>query len=301
MKESAFAVTGPLPVYLVGPTGSGKSDLALQLARLTGGEIVNADAFQLYHGLPVLTASPSPADCAAVPHHLYGVLSPEETCHAGRYLELARPVLADIAARGVLPIVVGGSGLYIKALTHGLSEAPASQPGLRARLDQLSQGELSRILIHLDPAATATIAGGNRRYIQRAVEISLLAGRPASSLRESWTADPPGLRGLFLIRSRQQLHERIHRRTEAMLQQGAIDEVTAVRKWSATSEKAIGAREIQQLTRGEIDQAACIAAIDLATRRYAKRQMTWFRREHWLLPVTEETGALEIASFARLL
>jgi len=244
---------------------------------------------------------PLPAACADVPHHLYGVLSPEETCHACRYSELARPVLADIAARGGMPIVVGGSGLYIKALTHGLSEAPASNPALRARLDQLSQGELCRILTRLDPAATSTIAGGNRRYIQRAVEISLLAGKPASSLRESWAADPPGLHGVFLIRSREQLHERIYRRTEAMLQNGAIDEVTAVRNWSATSEKAIGARDIQQLIRGEIDQAACIASIDLATRRYAKRQMTWFRRERWLVPVTEETGAKEIARFAGLL
>ncbi len=294
-------MSGILPFYVVGPTGSGKSDFAEALARVTEGEIVNADAYQIYRGLPILTACPSLPAREEIPHHLYEVLPPDQPCDAGRYLDLALPILSGIAARGKLPIVTGGSGLYIKALTHGLNEAPASDPALRRQLDQLSRGELAQLLGRFDPASAASIEPRNRRYIQRAVEISLLVGKPASSLRQAWTADPPELRGVCLVRPREELHERIRRRTLAMLRLGAIDEVRSVTSWSATSAKAIGVAEIQRLLADEISESECVEAMAMATRRYAKRQMTWFRREKWLTPVTGETSAIEIATAANLL
>ena len=295
------------PFYIVGPTGSGKSDFAIALARVTGGAIVNADAFQLYRGLPVVTACPDSALWPDVPHHLYEVLSPDQTCDAGRYLSLAIPVLRELASRNRLPIVVGGSGLYVKALTHGLSDAPASHPGLRASLDHLTRGELIRLLAKLDPLSAASIEPGNRRYLQRAVEITLLARKPASELREAWTEDPPGLRGVILNRPREELHDRIHRRALAMLRGGAIEEVRSIASWSSTASKAIGVREIQSLLRGEIDEARCLSAIEISTRRYAKRQASWFRRESWLTSVNvsanggTEAQAIEIARSAGLL
>ena len=302
LRSSVSALSPYRPFYVTGPTGSGKSDLALELARITGGEVVNADAFQLYRGLPILTACPSPQAYREVPHHLYEVLGPEESCDAGRYLALATPVLAEISARGRVPIVVGGSGLYLKALTHGLGEPPPSQAALRGCLDQLSRGELSQILARIDPVSAATIEPANRRYRQRAVEISLLARRPASTLREAWTSDPVGLRGILVTRQRDELHTRILRRAQAMLEGGAIAEVTDIAAWSGTASKAIGVREIQAFLRGEMDREACALAIAIATRQYAKRQRPWFRREQWLttwdadLPPT----AMEIARLVGL-
>lgn len=294
-------MSGILPFYIVGPTGSGKSDFAEALANVTGGEIVNADAYQIYQGLPILTAMPSAATRAAVPHHLYEVLSPGLACDAGHYLELAHPILAELLSRGKLPIITGGSGLYVKALTHGLNEAPRSDPALRLQLDQLTPGELRQLLQRLDPVSGASIAPGNRRYIQRAVEISLLAGQPASSLRQTWTTDPPGLQGVVLMPPREDLHKRIHLRTLTMWDQGVVAEVQSVPEWSPTSAKAIGVAEIRQFLRGSMTREACIESIETATRHYAKRQMTWFRRERWLTPVCGPPNAIEIAARAGLL
>jgi tRNA dimethylallyltransferase len=289
------------PFYVVGPTGSGKSDFAEALAQVTGGEIVNADAYQIYRGLPVLTACPSTASRAAVRHHLYEVVPPERICDAGRYLDLARPVLAGIVSRGKLPIVTGGSGLYVKALTHGLNEAPGSDPALRRQLDQLTPGELQGLLRRLDPVSAASITPENRRYVQRAVEVCLIARQPASSLRQAWANDPPGLRGVCLVRPRAELHLRIHHRVRAMWQSGALEEVRAVGEWSTTSSKAIGVAEIREFLQGNVSREACIAAIETATRRYAKRQITWFRRERWLTPIDAASSALAVAKNAGLL
>jgi tRNA dimethylallyltransferase len=287
--------SAPPVVFVVGPTAVGKTVRALDLARLLGGEIVNADAFQLYRGLPTLTACPSPDERALVPHHLFEVLSPAETCDAGRYLELARPVLADLAGRGKAAVIVGGSGLYVKALTHGLEDTPPSDPELRARLDALSHGEILRLLSRIDPASLASLGPHNRRYLQRAVEITLTARNPASSLRRAWNQTPSGLRGVLLERPREELAERIARRVDAMLAGDAVREVAAVTAWSSTSSRAIGVREIQALRRGETGLEECAEAIRAATRRYAKRQLTWFRRERWLCPTPAAASSIEVA------
>lgn len=281
------------PLYICGPTASGKSGAALAIARRLGAEIVNADAFQLYRGLETLTAAPGRAERAEVPHHLYGVLDPVDSCDAARYRELALPVLDGIRQRGTLPLIVGGSGLYLKFLSHGPSALPPGDPKLRRELEQEPLGELNRRLAELDPETAASIDHRNPRYVQRALEICLLSGRPASELRRSFRNDPPDLRGLLLAWPPEQLDERIHRRTRAMLDGGAIEEIAALPSAAGTAAKAIGVPEIRAHLRGELDRAACEERLAISTRQYAKRQRTWFRREQWLTttnaPFSEET------------
>lgn len=275
-------------IYIVGATSSGKSALAVAAARRWGGVIVNADAFQLYRGLEVLTAAPSAEERAGIPHRLYGVVSPAEEMNAARFAEMARAVLQEEAARGRGPLwVVGGSGLYLKALTHGLDDLPAD-PRLRAELARLPLAEKVARLRALDPSGAAATDLGNPRYVERALEISLLGGRPASELRRQFAAAPAGLRGLFLSWPREVLHARINGRVEEMFSRGALEEVAAVDasgSFSQTSLKTIGVREILDLLAGRIDRAEAVARVQQATRRYAKRQETWFRREGWLKSV----------------
>jgi tRNA dimethylallyltransferase len=272
--------------YVCGPTASGKSALALEMAHELDGEIVNADAFQLYCGLEVLTAAPSAAERVNVPHHLYSVLDPTETMDAGKYLRMALPVIEEIRSRGKTPVVVGGSGLYLKFLTHGPAPLPQGDPALRAEMHAKPLEELVAHLRELDPAEAARTNLQNRRYVERALEICLLSGKKASDLRDQWEKKTrevvAGLHGIVIRRSREDLHARIAARTAAMLDGGAIDEVAALNGVSATCEKAIGYREIRSFLTGEIGRARCEELINAATRQYAKRQETWFRRETWL-------------------
>jgi tRNA dimethylallyltransferase len=268
----------PSPLYLAGPTASGKSALALKLAEEYGGEIVNADAFQLYRGLRVCTAQPSPEELGRVPHHLYGVLDIHETFDAQRYSERARAVITEIAQRGKLPIVVGGSGLYIKALTHGLTPLP-SDAALRARLAHLSAGERVHWLLHRDPAAALTVNLKNDRYVTRALEICLLTGKPQSTLRQEWSHASPSFRGMLLAWPRETLAVRINERVLQMVKHGLVAEIQSLGSLSQTAVKAIGVHEIQAHLRGECTLEEAIAAIQLATRQYARRQGKWFRRE----------------------
>jgi tRNA dimethylallyltransferase len=274
--------------YICGPTASGKSALALEMARQLDGEIVNADAFQLYHGLEIVSAAPSADELAQVPHHLYGVLPPTESADAQRYVNLARPIIADILARGKTPIITGGSGLYLKFLTHGAAPLPTADATLRAEMDARPLADLVAQLESLDPIEASRTALQNRRFVSRALEICLLSGQRASTLRDQWeskTAEISSqLHGLVIQRSRPDLHARIAQRTRAMLDGGAIEEVAALSAISRNCEKAIGFREIRALIQGEIDRPTCEEHINAATRQYAKRQETWFRREKWLRP-----------------
>jgi tRNA dimethylallyltransferase len=216
---------------------------------------------------------------ARVPHHLYGVLPLNESCDAQRYHALAMPVITDIAARGRIPIVVGGSGLYIKALTHGLSPLPAASPRLREHFKQLSPGEKIVWLIQRDPEAATTVNLRNPRYVERALEICLLTGRPQSGLRRSFAEKEPQVNGVILDWNRETLYTRINQRTVAMFEAGLIAEVAALGELSPTAEKAIGIREVREHLAGHVSFAETVAAIQQATRHYAKRQITWFRRE----------------------
>lgn len=265
--------------FITGPTASGKSALAIALAEQVGGEIVNADAFQLYAGMDLLTAKPSAADLARLPHHLYGVLPLTESCDAARFHALAVPVIQEIAARGRVPIVVGGSGLYIKALTHGLSPLPAASPQLRAQFQHLSPGEKIVWLLQRDPEAATTVNLRNPRYVERALEICLLSGRPQSGLRRSFEQAEPEVNGVILQWDREALYRRINQRTLDMFAAGLVAEVAALGTLSPTAEKAIGVREVRAHLAGEATLEDTISAIQQATRHYAKRQTTWFRRE----------------------
>jgi tRNA dimethylallyltransferase len=272
--------------FVCGPTASGKSAHALKVAAEIEGEIVNADAFQLYRGVEILTAAPSAEDREKVVHHLYGVLAPSDTVDAMAYLRMVVPVIEDVRSRGKMPVITGGSGLYLKFLSHGPSPLPPGEAGLRKELEALSLEELVARLRELDPVEAARTDLNNRRYVSRALEVCLLAGVPCSSLRDDWeqaTRERAArLRGVFLQREREDLHRRISLRTKAMLDGGAIEEVASLKEASPGLEKAIGYGEIRRLLAGEIDRSACEDLINAATRQYAKRQETWFKREKWL-------------------
>jgi tRNA dimethylallyltransferase len=271
--------------FIVGPTAVGKSELAADVAREVGAEIISADAFQIYRGLDLLTAKPDSATLAKVPHQLIGAMSILDEMNAEKFRKLALQAISEVHSRGKLAIVVGGSGLYIKALTHGLDCAPAADPDLRAQLGESSLEELREKLLRVDPDAARGIDMKNRRRVQRALEICLLTGKPASQQRTEWSAGGPSATGLFVFRDREDLYQRINRRVEKMFEAGVIEEVRAAGATSETASKMIGLREIRDLLDGKMSMLQCAAAIQQATRRYAKRQLTWFRRQTSFQPL----------------
>lgn len=278
IPSTPISSSAPSPLYLVGPTGSGKSALAVALAEEINGEIVNADAYQLYRGLDICTAKPSAESQARVPHHLYDVLSLSELGDAAFYAELALPVIADIASRGRVPIIVGGSGLYVKALTHGLTALPSDQ-GLREQLGELTPGERVVWLKQRDPEAEETVNLKNDRYVTRALEICLLMDQPQSALRKEWSKQQPDFSGICLVWERPALNARIHQRVLDMVDAGLVDEIRSLGALSDTAEKAIGVREICRYLTDECSLEQAISDIQVATRQYAKRQGKWFKRE----------------------
>jgi tRNA dimethylallyltransferase len=286
--------------FIVGPTATGKSELGADVARELNAEIVSVDAFQIYRGLDLLTAKPDASTLAKAPHHLIGTMSLSEEMNTEKFRQLALRAIEEIHSRGKLAIVVGGSGLYIKALTHGLAPLPASDPRLREKLNAMSLDELRSQLIELDLETARKIDVKNRRRLVRALEICLLTGKPASevvagvaysgvpgsSAFAKATADKPiPATGVFVFRDREELYARINQRVEAMFEKGVIEEVRATAATSATASQMIGLREIRVLLGGRMSLLQCIAQIQQATRRYAKRQLTWFRRQTNFLPI----------------
>lgn len=269
--------------FVIGPTAVGKSELAVQLAEAIGGEIVGADAYQIYDGLDTLSAKPDKAMRARVPHHLIGEIPLSRSFDVATYRELALARIAEIAARGAVPIICGGAGLYVRALTHGIADGlPQADAALRARLESEPLATLVARLRELDPAAT--VDENNPRRVVRALEVCMLTGLPFSSFRAEWNDAPP-VRGVIVSRPREELHQRIELRTEAMFAAGVVAEVAAAGPVGPTAAQMLGLREIQAHIAGDLSLQACKAAIALATRQYAKRQLTWFRRERgytWL-------------------
>jgi tRNA dimethylallyltransferase len=293
--------------FIVGPTATGKSELAADLAGEVGAEILSADAFQIYRGLNQLTAKPDATTLAKVRHHLIGTIPLTEVMNAEKFRHAAICAMEEINARGKLAIVVGGSGLYIRALTHGLAPLPKSDPLLREKLNAMSLDDLRSKLAELDPDAVQKIDTKNRRRLVRALEICLLTGSPLSAHRKEWASEADNLvwqsstrtdlptsqtrlsaspaRGVFVSRDREQLYERINQRVENMFHAGVIEEVRAAGLTSETASQMIGLREIREFLAGEKSCSQCVADIQQATRRYAKRQLTWFRRQTNFAPL----------------
>lgn len=292
------------PFYIVGPTAVGKSRLAVEVAARCGAEIVGADAFQLYAGFDLLTAKPSLADRQRVPHHLIGTVSPSETYNVARYLDDARRSLDEIAGRGKPVIVVGGTGLYVKALTHGLSPLPEADAALRAELESLDAPTLLARLHLLDPLAADHVDRHNKRRLVRALEVCLLTGRPFSSQQSLWTQTQPAgvCNGVFLTRTKPDLQARIATRIAAMFDQGVVEEVRTapLATLSPTASRMIGLPDIENYLAHRQTLARCQENIRVATRQYAKRQVTWFQRETSFEPVDLTALASEQAQTALL-
>jgi tRNA dimethylallyltransferase len=295
---------GGKAVLIAGPTASGKSALALELARRTGGVIINADSMQVYRDLRVLTARPSPEEEAAVPHRLYGYVDAAVNFSAGSWVNDAAKVLAEVRARGGLPIFVGGSGLYFKALTRGLSAVPPVPPeireAVRVRLERDGAEALHAALARRDPASAERLKPRDRTRIARALEVVEATGRSLTDWHRAGLPPllPPGTySALFLDPDRDALYARIDARFDAMLEAGALEEVArlAARRLDPMlpAMKAHGVPALIRHLAGEItpEQAADIGGTD--TRHYAKRQFTWFRHQlpefQWAKP--EEAGA----------
>jgi tRNA dimethylallyltransferase len=276
--------------FIVGPTATGKSELAADVAREVGAEIVSADAFQIYQELDRLTAKPDALTLAKAPHHLIGTVPLTEEMNAEKYRRAAMRAIEEINLRGNLAIVVGGSGLYIKALTHGLAPLPGSDPELREKLNAMSLDDLRSQLVEVDPETARETDLKNRRRVIRALEICSLTGRPASEVvagvgDSGWPGSSIPATGVFVFRDREELYERINQRVEMMFERGVIEEVRTAGEISQTASQMIGLREIRELLAGKKSIPQCIAEIQQATRRYAKRQLTWFRRQTNFVPL----------------
>ena len=289
---------GTKPVFILGPTGSGKSAVAVELAEILGNtEIISADAYQVYKGMPIITAAPSFEELSRVKHHLVGFMDPTENNDAAEHARRAGAIIERLQKGGMPPVLTGGSGLYVKFISHGISTAPPSDPVLREELNALSLDEAVCKLREADPEGAANTDLHNQRYVVRNLEIVLLGGKPLSYWKNNWQ-EPAGP-GFCIVRDTEELDARIARRAEQMLRDGAIEEVAALEALtlSTTASKTLGLSQVQNYLKGRLTRSELISAISLATRQYAKRQRTWLRREKWLTPVEVRAGetAREVA------
>jgi tRNA dimethylallyltransferase len=286
----------PLVVLILGPTGSGKTALSIALAERFKGEIVSCDSVAVYRGMDLGTAKPSPAERARVPHHLIDVADPDEPFTAGVYSRAARDALREIAGREHLPIVTGGTGLYLRALTEGLFAGPERDEALRKRLRQRAQQRqsawLHRVLARLDAASAARIHANDTAKLIRAIEVCLAARRPMSQMLASKIESRDPLTGFRLLRiglnpPRQALYDRLNERCAAMFATGLVEETRGLleRFGHVKALDSLGYRQALAVQAGTLSVEAAIAAARQGHRNYAKRQMTWFRREpdvHWI-------------------
>jgi len=275
------------PLLLAGPTAVGKSEIAVRLAEKLDGEIVSVDSMQVYRGLDIGTAKPSPAERARVPHHLVDVVDLGESFDAAQFLRLAHQAVADIQGRGRVPILCGGTGFYFKAFLEGLGQAPPADAALRAALEATPLPELLRELAERDPATYERIDRQNPRRVIRAVEVIRLTGQPFSVQRANWQSAPPAPRPAMLqfglARPAADLQQRMDARVDAMFRRGWVAETEQLLKrglaQNQTAQQALGYRQIIEHLHGERSLPETIQLVKIRTRQFAKRQMTWFRRQ----------------------
>ena len=276
-----------MTVVIAGPTGVGKSELAVRIAETADGEIVNFDSIQLYRRFDIGSAKPSPEIRARIPHHLFDVLDADQEFNAAEYARAARPIVDDIARRGKLPILVGGTFFYLRALLAGLPEMPARDAVLRTRLRKIVQPRLHRWLSRVDPQSGRSIAPGDRHRVERALEVWLISGRPISSW-ERPTNDAIAAVKIALSLDRPRLATILDARVEGMYRAGLIEETQSLLERypeSARPFSAIGYREAVAVIHGKMTTEEAMNETRRRTRAYAKRQMTWLRAErnvHWL-------------------
>jgi tRNA dimethylallyltransferase len=303
----------PLAVILLGPTGSGKTALSLELAERFGGEIVSCDSVAVYRGMELGTAKPSKEDRTRVPHHLIDVADPDEPFTAGEYSRRARAALREIAAREHLPIVTGGTGLYLRALTEGLFAGPARREDLRARLRASAERRgstwLHRVLNRLDAATAERIHANDTAKLIRAIEVCVAARSPLSTLLRNQGKNPLiGFRILRIGLNPQRiavppgegLYERINQRCTAMFAAGLVEETRGLleRYGSVKALDSLGYRQARNVLNGSMTEEEAVAAAQQGHRNYAKRQMTWFRREpevHWIEGFGDEAEVARMA------
>ncbi len=287
-----------LPIVLAGPTGSGKSDLALQLAEAADGEIVNYDSVQIYRGFDVGSAKPSAEVRVRVPHHLFDIVGADEEFNAADFARRAREVVDDIVARGRRPILVGGTFFYLRAFLRGLPEMPGRASAVRARIRRIAERPRGAARLHawlskIDPQSGRRIAPADRHRVERALEVWLVSGRPISSFERGGEEIPNIKIALSLPRPR--LHEALDRRVEAMYAAGLVDETRRLLQTYSRDARpfgTIGYREAVAVIDGTMTTDAAIAETRRRTRAYAKRQLTWLRAEqnvHWLEAGNPET------------
>src|SRR5690606_32080887 len=290
----------PVIPMLAGPTASGKSDAALQLAERHGLEVVTADAMQVYAGMDIGTAKPTAAERARVPHHLLDVVTPAEPFSVADYVRVAEAAIAEVLARGRLPLVAGGTGFYLRALREGLPTVPPADPSVQAPLwDAVEQGRLPELIAELAAAAPADAerAAGNPRRVVRSLEVLRRTGRPPSAFAPL----PPRYRYdlLVLMPDAATLRARIAGRARRMFDSGLVEEVAALLRAypeQPTALPAVGRKRVAAHLRGESSLEEAQAAVELATQRYAKRQRTWFRAERGarFVPKVGEEAAAEL-------
>jgi tRNA dimethylallyltransferase len=288
--------SAPLAALLLGPTGSGKTALSLALGERFRGEIVSCDSVAVYRGLDLGSAKPTAAEQARLPHHLIDVADPGEPFTAGDYSRMARAALNEISARGRLPIVTGGTGLYLRALTEGLFDGPSRDAELRTRLQQSAERHssnwLHRILSRLDPATAARIHANDTPKLIRAIEVCLSARQPMSQVLAAPETRNAPLTGFRLLRiglnpPRAALYEQLNARCAAMFAAGLVDETRSLlaRYGPVPSLDSLGYRQARAVVEGALSPDEAIAQAQQGHRNYAKRQLTWFRREpgvHWI-------------------
>lgn len=284
-------VPAPGIVVILGPTASGKTAVALEVARRIGAEILSVDSMQVYRGMDVGTAKPTLAERSAIPHHGIDLVEPNDTFTVARFVKFADPTIAGAAARGVPLIATGGTPLYYKALFEGLFEGPGADEGIRSRLRELPNEELQRMLTAVDPVAAARIHVPDTKRLIRALEVYELTGKPISSFQTEWTAPTPRHQASWfgLNWDREALNRRINARTKAMIADGWVGETAELLQrfgtLSGTAGEATGYAELAEHLTGKLSLDDAIEHIKIATRQLARRQMKWFRRfanVHWL-------------------